>query len=60
MKRLRETGIFDFGDLRGTLETAKNARAYGAQAALAIQGGRKYASLPAVVDERGHIDLQAG
>jgi fatty-acyl-CoA synthase len=55
VKRLRDAGIFDFGDLRGTLATAKNARAYGPQAALAIQGGRKYASLPAVVDEHGTL-----
>ena len=55
MKRLRDTGILDLGDLGMTLETAKNARVYGPQATLAIQGGRKYPTLPAVVDERGTL-----
>ena len=53
VKRLRDTGILDLGNLGVTLETAKNAGVYGGQAALAIQGGRKYPTLPAVVDERG-------
>jgi acyl-CoA synthetase (AMP-forming)/AMP-acid ligase II len=60
VKRLLETGILDVGNLAVTLETAKNARVYGPQAALAIQGGRKYPSLPAVVDEGGTFDLPAG
>ena len=51
VKRLRDTGILDLGNLAVTLETAKNARVYGPQATLAIQGGRKYPSLPAFVDE---------
>ena len=55
MKRLRDTGILDLGNLAVTLETAKNARVYGPQATLAIQGGRKYPSLPAVADERGTL-----
>jgi fatty-acyl-CoA synthase len=55
MKRLRDTGIIDLSNPRVTLETAKNAGIYGAQASLAIQGGRKYRELPAVVDERGTL-----
>jgi fatty-acyl-CoA synthase len=55
VKRLHETGIVDFKDLGGTLQTAKNAGIYGPQATMAIQGGRKYPSLPAVVDERGTL-----
>ncbi len=55
VKRLRDTGIIDLGNLGVTLETAKNAGVYGPQATLAIQGGRKYPTLPAVVDERGTL-----
>ena len=55
VKRLSDTGILDLGNLGVTLQTAKNARVYGPQAAMAIQGGRKYPSLPAVVDERGTL-----
>ena len=55
VKRLRDTGILDFGNLGVTLETAKNAGVYGPQATMAIQGGRKYPSLPAVFDERGTL-----
>jgi fatty-acyl-CoA synthase len=55
VKRLRDTGILDLGNLGVTLQAAKNAGIYGAQASLAIQGGRKYALLPAVVDERGTL-----
>lgn len=54
-KRLIDTGIIDLKDLRGGAETAKLARVYGPQATMAIQGGRKYANLPAVVDERGTL-----
>ncbi|MDV3132111.1 acyl-CoA synthetase [Mycobacterium sp. 29Ha] len=54
-KRLIDTGIIDLTDLRGGAETAKLARVYGPQATMAIQGGRKYANLPAVVDERGTL-----
>ncbi|BBZ18704.1 acyl-CoA synthetase [Mycolicibacterium gadium] len=54
-KRLIDTGIIDLKDLRGGAETAKLARVYGPQATMAIQGGRKYADLPAVVDERGTL-----
>jgi fatty-acyl-CoA synthase len=55
VKRLRDTGILDLGNLGVTLETVKNAGVYGPQATLTIQGGRKYPSLPAVVDERGTL-----
>jgi len=55
VKRLRDTGVIDLSDLGVTLETMKNARAYGPQATLTIQGGRKYPSLPALVDERGTL-----
>ena len=55
VKRLHDTGILDLSNLGVTLETAKNARVYGPQASLAIQGSRKYASLPAVVDECGML-----
>jgi fatty-acyl-CoA synthase len=52
VKRLHDTGIVDLGNLGVTLQTVKNSRVYGPQATMAIQGGRKYPSLPAVVDER--------
>ena len=55
VKRLRDTGIIDLGNLSVTLEAAKNARVYGPQATTVIQGGRKYPTLPAVVDERGTL-----
>lgn len=55
VKRLHETGIVDFGNFGVTLQTAKNAGVYGPQATMAIQGGRKYPTLPAVIDERGTL-----
>ena len=55
VKRLHETGMVDLGDLGVTLQTIKNSRIYGPQATMAIQGGRKFPSLPAVVDERGTL-----
>jgi fatty-acyl-CoA synthase len=55
VKRLRDTGIVDLGNLGVTLQTVKNSRIYGPQATMTIQGGRKYPSLPAVVDERGTL-----
>ena len=55
VKRLHDTGIVDLGNLAVTLQTMKNSRVYGPLATLAIQGGRKYPSLPAVVDERGTL-----
>ncbi|WP_006247174.1 acyl-CoA synthetase [Mycolicibacterium tusciae] len=54
-KRLVDTGIIDLKDLGSGVQTAKLARVYGPQATMAIQGGRKYATLPAVVDERGTL-----
>lgn len=53
--RLRQSGVLDLGNLPVTLETSKNAGVYGPQATMAIQGGRKYPSLPAIVDERGTL-----
>jgi fatty-acyl-CoA synthase len=55
VKRLHDTGIVDLGNLGVTLQTVKNSRAYGPQATMTIQGGRKYPALPAVVDERGTL-----
>ena len=55
VKRLHDTGIVDLGNLGVMLQTVKNSRVYGPQATMAIQGGRKYSSLPAVVDERGTL-----
>jgi fatty-acyl-CoA synthase len=55
IKRLQETGIIDLGNPTVTLQTMKNSRVYGPQATLAIQGGRKYPTLPAVADERGSV-----
>ena len=55
VKRLHDTGIIDLANLSVTLQTVKNSRVYGPQATMAIQGGRKYPSLPAVVDERGSL-----
>jgi fatty-acyl-CoA synthase len=54
-KRLVDTGIIDLKDLGSGVQTAKLAGVYGPQATMAIQGGRKYATLPAVVDERGTL-----
>ncbi|KRE26872.1 acyl-CoA synthetase [Mycobacterium sp. Soil538] len=53
LKRLHDTGILEFNGV--TLETARNAAVYGPQATMVIQGGRKYPSLPAIVDERGTL-----
>ena len=58
VNRLCETGILDLSNPRVMVETAKNVRAYGPHAALVIQGSRKYASLPAVVDERGTLTYE--
>ena len=55
VKRLHDTGVVDLGNLGLTLQTMTNSRIYGPQATLAIQGGRKFPSLPAVVDERGTL-----
>jgi len=58
VKRLCDTGIVDLSKLGVTLQTVKNSRVYGPQATLTIQGGRKYPSLPAVVDERGTVSYR--
>src|ERR1700757_5085076 len=55
VKRLHDAGIVDLGHLGVTLQTVKNSRVYGPVATMAIQGARKYPSLPAVVDERGTL-----
>jgi fatty-acyl-CoA synthase len=58
VNRLRERGVIDLANLSVTLETSKNAGIYGPQATMAIQGGRKYPSLPAIVDERGTLSYR--
>ena len=55
VKRLVETGFLDLSNPGVMVETAKNAPVFGPQASMAIQGGRKYADLPALVDERGTL-----
>ncbi|MBB3036724.1 acyl-CoA synthetase [Hoyosella altamirensis] len=52
---LKQRGIVDLSKLGVSLEAAKNSKVYGPQATMAIQGGRKYADLPAVADERGEL-----
>ena len=54
-KRLVETGFLDLSNPGVMVETAKNAPVFGPQASMAIHGGRKYADLPALVDERGTL-----
>lgn len=54
-KRLVGTGILDLRDLPGTVRGAKLVRVYGPQATMAIQGGRRFPALPAIVDERGTL-----
>ncbi|MFN3005817.1 acyl-CoA synthetase [Mycolicibacterium wolinskyi] len=55
IKRLVETGMLDLKDLGGTVQGAKLVKVYGPQATMAIQGGRRFPDLPAVVDERGTL-----
>ncbi|MBX7450133.1 acyl-CoA synthetase [Mycolicibacterium sp. 3033] len=55
VKRLVETGVLDLTDLAGTVDGAKLVRVYGPQATMAIQGGRRFPDLPAIVDERGTL-----
>lgn len=55
VRRLFETGFLDLANPGAMIETAKNAPIFGPQATMAIQGGRKYAGLPALVDERGTL-----
>jgi fatty-acyl-CoA synthase len=58
VQRLHASGIVDLGNLGVTLQTVKNARVYGPQATMAIQGGRKFPSLPAIVDEHGTLSYK--
>jgi fatty-acyl-CoA synthase len=53
--RLVGAGIIDLKDLRSTIAAAKLAPVYGPQATMAVMGGRRYANLPAIVDERGTL-----
>jgi fatty-acyl-CoA synthase len=55
VQRLHASGIVDLGNLGVTLQTVKNSRVYVPQATMAIQGGRKFPSLPAIVDEHGTL-----
>jgi fatty-acyl-CoA synthase len=55
VKRLTDTGIIDLKDLNSTIQAAKLTRAYGPQATMTILGGRRYPTLPAIVDERGTL-----
>ena len=58
VQRLHASGIVDLGNFGVTLQTVKNSRVYGPQATMAIQGGRKFPSLPAIVDEHGTLTYQ--
>ncbi|MFN8100832.1 MAG: AMP-binding protein [Mycobacterium sp.] len=53
--RLLARGFIDPLDLGATVQTAKLAATYGPQATMAIQGGKRFADLPAIVDERGTL-----
>lgn len=53
--RLVDRGIIEPLDIGAAVRSAKLAQLYGPQATMAIQGGRRYADLPAVVDERGTL-----
>lgn len=53
--RLVDRGIIEPLDIGAVVRSAKLARLYGPQATMAIQGGRRYTDLPAVVDERGTL-----
>ncbi|WP_029106725.1 acyl-CoA synthetase [Mycobacterium sp. URHD0025] len=55
VKRLVGRGIIEPLDIGATVRSAKLARQFGPQATMAIQGGRRYADLPAIVDERGAL-----
>ncbi|MDT5218100.1 MAG: fatty-acyl-CoA synthase, partial [Mycobacterium sp.] len=55
VKRLTDTGIIDLRDLNSTIQAAKLTHAYGPQATMTILGGRRYPTLPAIVDERGTL-----
>jgi len=56
--RLVDRGIIEPLDIGAAVRSAKLAQLYGPQATMAIQGGRRYADLPAVVDERGTLTYQ--
>ncbi|WP_179466636.1 acyl-CoA synthetase [Mycolicibacterium vinylchloridicum] len=58
IKRLIDTGFLDLTDLKSLVEVAKYSRIYGPQATMAILGRRRYASLPAIVDERGSLTYE--
>jgi len=58
VKRLAESGILDVRDLKSTVQAAKLSGVYGPQATMTILGGRKYATLPAIVDERGALTYE--
>ena len=53
--RLVARGFIEPLDLGATVQTAKLAATYGPQATMAIQGGKRFPDLPAVVDERGTL-----
>jgi fatty-acyl-CoA synthase len=53
VQRLHASGIVDLGDLGATLQAVKNSRVYVPQATMAIQGGRKFPSLPAIATSAG-------
>ncbi|KHO22968.1 acyl-CoA synthetase [Mycolicibacterium setense] len=53
--RLVDRGIIEPLDIGAVVRSAKLARQFGPQATMAIQGGRRYADLPAIVDERGAL-----
>lgn len=51
--RLLDRGLIEPLDIGAAARSAKLARTYGPQATMAIQGGRRFADLPAIVDDRG-------
>ena len=55
LARLVARGIIEPRDLGSAAQSAKLVRLYGPQATMAILGARKYADLPAIVDERGSL-----
>lgn len=55
VKRLVDSGILDFKDLKSSVDAAKLSPLFGPQATMTILGGRRYTDLPAFVDERGTL-----
>ncbi|MCV7068885.1 acyl-CoA synthetase [Mycolicibacterium farcinogenes] len=55
VRRLVARGIIEPLDIGAAVRSAKLARTVGPQATMAIQGGLRYADLPAIVDERGTL-----